>query len=79
MRKQELIHLHTLLGELANYCQDEGIALDLSAYRAQDTHPMAISHSKDDHEEAVLALAGAVAASLERQTDEGDVVPASAD
>jgi hypothetical protein len=80
MKKQELIHLHTLLAEVANYCQDEGIPLDLSAYRAQDTRPMAISHAKDDHEVAVLALAGGTASSLDRRADEkGDVVPASAD
>jgi len=80
MKKQELIHLHTLLAEVANYCQDEEMSLDLSAYQAQDTHPMAISHAKDDHEVAVLALAGGIASSLDRQAgEEGDVVPASAD
>jgi hypothetical protein len=69
MKKQELIHLHTLLAEVAGYCQEEGVSLDLSTYHAHDTHPMAVSHSKSDHEAAVLALVTGVAASLEVDAD----------
>ncbi len=81
MKKQELLHVHTLLAEVGNYCQDRGVALGLSEYHAQGTYPMAISQSKGDHEAAVLALAGGLASSLEREAagDHDGVVSTSAD
>ncbi len=79
MKKQELIHLHSLLAEIASYCHEQGEALDLSSYETHDTHPMAISDAKANHEAAVLALAGGIATSLESPTDEGEPVTASAD
>lgn len=68
MKKQELVHLHSLLAEVARYCQAEGVALDLSTYHEQDTHPMAISDAKDDHEAAVLALADGITTGMRDET-----------
>lgn len=65
MRKQEFIHLHGLLAELAKYCREEEIEIDLGSYRTLETRSTSIHHSKDDHREAVLALAGALASGLE--------------
>lgn len=81
MRKQELVHLHTLLGEIANYWEEEGVRLELAEYHAQDTHPMAISRSKDEHETAVLALADDLTTSVTHETDgdSDEVPPPSAD
>lgn len=80
MKKQELIHLHTLLAEVATYCQEQGQTFDLSSYHEQDIHPMAISEAKADHEAAVLALADGLAGSLKDATaEESDSVRASAD
>ncbi|PSQ59180.1 MAG: metal-binding protein [Halobacteriales archaeon SW_9_67_25] len=79
MKKQELIHFHTLLAEVTTYCQEQGLTLDLSSYHDQDIHPMAISEAKSDHETAVLALAGGVADSLDRSGEDSESVRASAD
>jgi hypothetical protein len=65
MRKQELIHLHTLLAEVAGYCEREGVSPSLERYRSCGTRPMTINDSKDDHEEAVLALARGLAAPVD--------------
>jgi hypothetical protein len=74
MRKQELVHLHGLLAEVAGYCEREGIDLALERYHAVGTTPMSIDHSKSDHEEAVLALTRVLSAGLGDQT--GETVPA---
>lgn len=81
MRKQELVHLHALLAEIANYWESEGVPLELSEYHAQDTHPMAITRPKDDHETAVLALADDLAGSVTQEptADSGEVPPPGAD
>lgn len=80
MKKQELIHIHTLLAEVATYWQEQGRTLDLSSYHEQGIHPMAMSEAKADHEAAVLALADGVASSLkDGATEESESVKASAD
>ncbi len=80
MKKQELIHLHTLLAEVATYYQEQGQAVDLSAYHEQDIHPVAISEPKADHEAAVLALTDGLARSAEERTGEdGESVSANPD
>jgi hypothetical protein len=77
MKKQELVHLHGLLAEVAGYCEQAGVELELDRYRSTDTHPMAINHSKGAHEEAVLALTRGLADSIGESTDA--TVKASAD
>lgn len=78
MKKQELIHVHTLLAEVATHWHEQGQTLDLSSYHQQDIHPMAMSEAKAEHEAAVLALAGGIARSLgDELEDDGDSVAAS--
>ncbi len=57
MKKQELIHLHGLLAEVSNQCeqwQDDPMSLD--TYESQGVRPTSIHRSKTDHKTAVFAL-----------------------
>ena len=95
MRKNELIHLHTLLVELAVDFLEQGIATheDLEPYHRLEIGPMALRSCRDDHELAVrtlsTTLALCAARDLDRETETipgqhlvdttGDVAPSDAD
>jgi len=66
MRKQECIHLHALLAEVANHLdgRPETRPLNLAEYREFDVWPSSVHRSKADHERAILLLATAIARSL---------------
>lgn len=73
MQKQELIHLHGLLLELARFCETgDGSGLDLERYRALGTTPVSIHQPKPRHAAAISALATAITASIEG-TDEAEL------
>jgi hypothetical protein len=77
MRKQELIHVHGLLAEVADYCErTDAIAVETAEYDALDTRPTSIHCSKTDHKEAVAALGDAITTGLDATEER---VPASAD
>lgn len=69
MRKQESVHLHALLVEVARELDErQGVpSSDRSAYRELGVTPSQAHRSKADHEEAVLALAEAIGRSLREQ------------
>jgi hypothetical protein len=69
MRKQESVHLHALLVEVAKeFDQRQGVpSPDRSAYRDLEVTPSQAHRSKETHEEAVLVLAGAIVRSLREQ------------
>ena len=69
MRKQEFIHLHGLLAEVAKYAHEEDVPLDLSAYKELETRSTSIHHAKGAHKDAVLALAGALATGMEEDIE----------
>lgn len=64
MKKQELIHMHGLLAEIAEYCTQDGVALDLDAYGSMETRPTSIHCSKSEHKDAVFALTNALTAEV---------------
>ena len=74
MKKQELIHLHGLLSEVRDQCEQwhDG-ELDLEAYEATGVRPTSIHKSKTDHKAAVFKLANGITSSLE--TPEERVAP----
>lgn len=76
MRKQALIHYHGLVDEIATFCADEGVALDLEAYRSIGTRPTSIHHAKDDHKAAVFALTESI---TEAVAEEQEAIAPSAD
>lgn len=68
MRKQELIHLHGLLVEVATFCMDEDdIAIELDEYQSLGTHPTSIHLSKTDHKHAVFALINGITAAVQEE------------
>ncbi|WP_410764826.1 UPF0058 family protein [Haloferax sp. DFSO60] len=63
MKKNELIHLHTLLVEIASDYIERGVATpeDLVAYNRLEIGPMALRACRADHEIAVRTLTTALA------------------
>lgn len=63
MKKNELIHMHTLLVEIASDFLEEGIATqdDMKAYNQLKVGPMALRSCRADHEIAVRTLTTALA------------------
>ena len=62
MRKQEYIHAHALLEEVAHHLTDhEDMPTEIRrGYDALETQPWSVHASKQDHHEAVMALATAI-------------------
>jgi hypothetical protein len=71
MRKQELIHVHGLLGEVRDQCETETAdPIETPSYDELDTRPTSIHRSKADHREAVLALADDISTAVEAASDQ---------
>jgi hypothetical protein len=66
MRKQECIHLHALLVEVAREMEERphGTPVDLTTYRTLGVNPSSVHRSKADHERAILELARAIERSI---------------
>lgn len=77
MRKQALIHYHGLVDEIAKYCAEDGMTIDLEAYQSVGTRPTSIHHAKDDHRTAVFALLDGITEAM--ADEERETVTASAD
>ncbi|MFB6143661.1 MAG: UPF0058 family protein [Halorientalis sp.] len=78
MKKQELIHLHGLLAQVQNHYEERtGEDVEHDEYAAVNARPTSIHMSKDDHKEAVFALADGLTTELVE--DETEQVPAAAD
>jgi hypothetical protein len=72
MKKNELLHVHSLLLAVAREFSDRGWLAGeaLKPYRALGVTPMSIQAPRDDHEEAVLTLARILGDAV----DEGSVL-----
>ncbi len=72
MRKQDLIQLHRLLLELSQYMSEENaISTEwIVEYDMLDTRPIYVQAAKEDHQEAVMMLATAIEAELDRTPEE---------
>ncbi|MFC5366247.1 UPF0058 family protein [Salinirubrum litoreum] len=59
MKKNELVHFHSLLVTIAEEFVDSGLATkaDFAEYDVLDVSPLALRAARDDHERAVLTLA----------------------
>jgi len=77
MNKQELVHLHSLVVELAAFCEaTEDVQVHLDAYRALGTGPLSVHRSKVHHRAAVFALLGGLTPGL--RSTMADEEPAAA-
>lgn len=83
MQKTELLHLHALFEQLAEYLDREGaIEAPLEPYESLDVRPAHAHRSKDRHREAVVALATGIADELAKNSkyaDDGRAGTATAD
>ena len=71
MQKNELIHVHNLLGTISREFHENGIleSEDLRTYRELGTSPMTMHGSRAEHAEAVIELAGALAGAVTDGTE----------
>jgi len=77
MKKQELIHLHGLLAEVRNHYEySHGKDVSHERYDELGVRPTSIHKSKDDHKDAVFALAKGITGEM---TVETEPVSATAD
>ncbi|SEN78203.1 hypothetical protein SAMN05216388_100533 [Halorientalis persicus] len=78
MKKQELIHLHGLLAQVQNHYEERtGNEVEHDEYERVSVRPTSIHMSKDDHKDAVFALAGGIVSEMGEEKSEQ--VPAAAD
>jgi hypothetical protein len=66
MKKNELVHFHSLLVTIAEEFVESGLAAkaDFAEYDALGVSPLALRAARDDHERAVLTLARLLAGTV---------------
>jgi hypothetical protein len=70
MKKQELIHLHGLLAEVRDQCEEwHGAEFDMTEYETLGVRPTSIHRSKTDHKDAVFRLAGGITTGVGTESD----------
>ncbi|MBV0924453.1 UPF0058 family protein [Halomicroarcula limicola] len=71
MKKQELIHLHSLLAQVQHsYEADTGSEVEHDEYAELGVKPTSIHKSKTDHKDAVFALADGLTSDMAAESDE---------
>lgn len=79
MKKQELIHLHGLLAEVCDQCEEwHGEEFEMTEYETLGVRPTSIHRSKTDHKNAVFKLAGGITSSVDEPESETEHVATSA-
>ena len=79
MKKNELVHFHSLLVTIAEELVGSGLAtkVDFAEYDALGVSPLALRAPRDDHERAVLTLARLLAGVLRESTQPSQAVEAN--
>lgn len=71
MKKQELIHLHSLLAQVQHHYEtDADTTVDHDEYADLGVKPTSIHKSKTDHKTAVFALADGLTTDMAAESDE---------
>ncbi|MFC7076079.1 MULTISPECIES: UPF0058 family protein [Haloarcula] len=71
MRKQELIHLHSLLAQVqVHYEEESETEVQHDEYATLGVKPTSIHKSKTDHKDAVFALADGIINDMAAESDE---------
>jgi len=71
MKKQELIHLHSLLAQVQHHYEaDAETTVDHDEYADLGVKPTSIHKSKTDHKTAVFALADELTDDMAAESDE---------
>lgn len=76
MKKRELIYLHGLLDQVSILmrARDDLSEDALDSYRTLDVSPSAVYQPKGEHEQAVEALASALAATIQEMNESDEQV-----
>jgi len=70
MKKQELIHTHSLLAQIQTHCEEEtNLAIENPNYSKNGVKPTSIHKSKTDHKESILLLADEIADDMEEEME----------
>lgn len=78
MKKQELIHIHGLLAQVQNQCEEwEDDTFAMEEYEDLGVRPTSIHKSKTDHKAAVFKLAKGITKGIE--SEEAEPLAAKAD
>jgi len=71
MKKQELIHLHSLLAQVQHHYEaDTGRTVEHDEYADLGVKPTSIHKSKTDHKAAVFALGAGLTDDMVTESDE---------
>ncbi|MBX0324702.1 UPF0058 family protein [Halomicroarcula sp. F13] len=71
MKKQELIHLHSLLAQVQHHYETEAeTTVQHDEYAELGVKPTSIHKSKTDHKDAVFALADGLTSDMVAESDE---------
>jgi len=71
MKKQELIHLHSLLAQVQHHYEaDTETSVEHDEYAELGVKPTSIHKSKTDHKSAVFALADELTDDMAAESDE---------
>ena len=71
MKKQELIHLHSLLAQVQHHYEgDTGTEVEHDEYADLGVKPTSIHKSKTDHKAAVFALADGLTDEMVAESEE---------
>ncbi|WP_254271556.1 UPF0058 family protein [Haloarcula marina] len=71
MKKQELIHLHSLLAQVQHHYEAEAeTSVEHDEYATLGVKPTSIHKSKTDHKDAVFALADGLTSDMVAESDE---------
>lgn len=71
MKKQELIHLHSLLAQVQHHFESEAdTEVEHDTYVDLGVKPTSIHKSKTDHKDAVFALAEGLTLEMTEERDE---------
>jgi len=77
MKKQELIHLHSLLAQVQHHYEHEAdTSVEHDLYADLGVKPTSIHKSKTDHKEAVFALASGLTDAMAEKADEPQALTA---
>ncbi len=61
MKKEELVHIHTLLVRLKKYSEENGWDCDFWKYNALEISPYQADRSKEEHKQAIFLLGNELA------------------
>ncbi len=70
MKKEEIIHLHMLLAQLKEFCEQNGLACDFVRYESLGISPFQVHRSKEEHKQAIFVLLSEIVSAMTRKNSQ---------